>query len=139
MTEEKREIYSIKVSAGRRTYFFDVKESSEGTIYLVISESAKKEESFIHHRVMIFQEHLEEFIEGFKAAVELAGKSYKPEIDKYERIRRKYPNAYRAWTKDDIHQLQKGHSEGRSVDELAKILGRQNGAIKSKLRKLGLL
>ncbi len=29
MTEERKEIYSIKVSAGRRTYFFDVKESSE--------------------------------------------------------------------------------------------------------------
>ena len=32
------EIFSEKVMGGRRTYFFDVKETKDGTKYLVIGE-----------------------------------------------------------------------------------------------------
>lgn len=42
MSSERTEIATVRISAGRRTYFFDVKESSDGNRYLwkrVVSES----------------------------------------------------------------------------------------------------
>ncbi len=39
MTGEKKELFTERVLAGNRTYFFDVKEAKDGTKYLVISES----------------------------------------------------------------------------------------------------
>ncbi|MCK4352035.1 DUF3276 family protein [candidate division WOR-3 bacterium] len=47
--------------AGKRTYFFDVKESEKGDKYLVISESSQVGEEYKHHRVMVFEEHVKEF------------------------------------------------------------------------------
>lgn len=70
---EKREIFSHQVMAGSRTYFFDVKETRNGTRYVVISESRRKGSSFDHSRVMIFQEHIESFVEGFQKVLEFLG------------------------------------------------------------------
>ncbi len=39
MTIERKELFSEKLPAGSRTYFFDVKKSADGIKYLVISES----------------------------------------------------------------------------------------------------
>ncbi len=64
--EEKKEIFTHKVIAGSRTYFFDVKETRDGIRYLVISETRRGGSSYDHNRVMVFQEHLETFAEGFE-------------------------------------------------------------------------
>lgn len=69
MSAEKKELFSEKVRAGSRTYFFDVKESASGSKYLVINESRKVGESHEHNRVMVFEEDIQSFSEGFKKAV----------------------------------------------------------------------
>jgi len=69
MSAEKKELFSEKVRAGSRTYFFDVKESAGGSKYLVINESRKVGESHEHNRVMVFEEDIQSFSEGFKKAV----------------------------------------------------------------------
>lgn len=69
MHAEKKELFSEKVRAGSRTYFFDVKESSTGSKYLVISESRKVGESYEHNRIMIFEEDIQSFSEGLKKAL----------------------------------------------------------------------
>jgi hypothetical protein len=68
MQPEKKELFSESVRAGTRTYFFDVKESSEGTKYLVISESRKMGETRERSRVMVFEEDILSFTEGLKKA-----------------------------------------------------------------------
>jgi len=76
MTSERVELFSEKVSAGSRSYFFDVKQGKDGVRYLVISESRPKEAEQGHHRVMIFEENLEAFNLGFQKAMNfLRGKS----------------------------------------------------------------
>ncbi len=64
----KTELFSEKVGAGSRTYFFDVKESSNKSKYLVISESRKVGENHEHNRVMIFDDDIVAFSKGFKKA-----------------------------------------------------------------------
>ena len=70
MAVNKKALFSERVFAGSRTYFFDVKEATDGTKYLVIDESRHTEgDSYEHKRVMVFQDNLEKFMEGLTKAV----------------------------------------------------------------------
>jgi len=70
MSTIKKELFSEKVRAGSRTYFFDVKESASGSKYLVINESRKVGASHEHNRIMVFEEDIQSFSEGLKKAAD---------------------------------------------------------------------
>ncbi len=50
--------------------------------------------------------------------------------------RRQYPNAYKPWIPADDEQLIALHNDGKSTKELASIFGRNEGAIRSRIKKL---
>ena len=56
-----------------------------------------------------------------------------------EEIRRQHPRAYEKWLDEEDTYLKCKYSEGLSIQELAEILHRQPGAIRSRLRRLGLV
>jgi len=56
-----------------------------------------------------------------------------------EKIREKLPNAYKPWTKEDDLKLQKLFLLNKSQNEMAVSFERNIGAIRSRLRKLGLI
>jgi hypothetical protein len=64
------EIFSEKVVTSRRTYYFDVKETREGAKYLGIGELTQVGSELERHRVMVFEESLELFLEGLDKAVD---------------------------------------------------------------------
>jgi hypothetical protein len=64
------EIFSEKVVTSRRTYYFDVKETKDGAKYLVIGELTQVGSEMERHRVMVFEESLEMFMDGLDKAVE---------------------------------------------------------------------
>lgn len=53
-------------------------------------------------------------------------------------IRRRHPRAYEKWTAEEDAQLRSAVEAGKTVQEIAVLLGRQPGAITSRLQKLGL-
>ena len=55
-----------------------------------------------------------------------------------EAIRRSYARAYEKWTEDEDERLREAFAAGASEAELADLLRRQPGAIRSRLTKLGL-
>lgn len=128
-TEEKKELFTYKVVAGSRTYFFDVKEAKDRTMYMVISESRQAGPSYDHNRVMIFQEHMEVFTEGFQKALQFLG--MKTKAYNLDDIRRLYPKAYERWTPDEDKRLKTKYHEGVGIDELATYFQRQPTAIRS--------
>ncbi len=134
--ETKKELFSHKITAGSRTYFFDVKEANDGTKYVVISESRQTGSGYDHSRVMVFQEHLVAFSEGFQKVLEFLGINKAQSLDE---IRRKYPKAYERWTSDEDMQLRARYQEGIGIDDLAAYFERRPGAIRSRLAKLGLI
>lgn len=68
---QQEELFSRMIRAGRRTYFFDVKENRQGGMYLVISERKASEEGPAEHfRVMVFPEDLKNFMRALGEAVE---------------------------------------------------------------------
>jgi hypothetical protein len=54
-----------------------------------------------------------------------------------EKIKQEHPNAYTPWEKSDEEILLKLFNEGKSTKEISKILERQTGGIRSRLKKLG--
>ena len=70
------EVFSSRAAAGRRTYFFNVKENRHGDIFLNIVESKKNGTTdFERHSIIVFKEDLENFLDGFDQAVKFIKKS----------------------------------------------------------------
>ena len=58
---EKEEVFSQAVKAGKRTYFFDVKETKQGERYITITESKRKFDnedgtfSYEKHKIFLYK------------------------------------------------------------------------------------
>ncbi len=82
---EKVEIYSKRVRAGKRTYFFDVKSTRSNDYYLTITESKRrfKDEGFVYekHKIFLYKEDFDKFIEALKETVEHVKNDLMPEFD----------------------------------------------------------
>ena len=62
-------VFSKMLRAGSKNYFFDIKQASNGSNYLTISESYKnKEGAQISNRLMIFKDHAKDFASTFSEA-----------------------------------------------------------------------
>ncbi|MBO7225813.1 MAG: DUF3276 family protein [Bacteroidales bacterium] len=64
---EREDVFSKAVKAGKRTYFFDVKETKQGEKYLTITESKRKfngdDGSFTYekHKIFLYKEDYAKF------------------------------------------------------------------------------
>lgn len=80
----RQEIFSRAVRAGKRTYFFDVKSTRRDDYYLTITESKKRFNRdgryyFEKHKIFLYKEDFDKFIEGLTESVEFIKKE-RPEI-----------------------------------------------------------
>ena len=57
----------------------------------------------------------------------------------FDIVRKDHPNAYRSWTPTDEKSLIQLFKEGKTIEALSLLLGRQPGGIRSRLAKLGLI
>ena len=76
------EIFSKALRAGRRTYFFDVRETKAGDYYLTITESKKftnEDGTFYYkkHKIYLYKEDFAEFNSSLNDEVEEYLKEYK--------------------------------------------------------------
>jgi hypothetical protein len=70
--KEREEVFSKKVRAGKRTYFFDVKATRSNDYYITVTESKKRLEDgvFVKHKIFLYKEDFEKFAEGLKETVD---------------------------------------------------------------------
>ncbi|MCQ2607655.1 MAG: PUR family DNA/RNA-binding protein [Bacteroidales bacterium] len=73
--QEREEVFSKSVKAGKRTYFFDVKKTKTNDYFLTITESkrifeSEEKVSYEKHKIFLYQEDFEKFLEGMKNAVD---------------------------------------------------------------------
>ena len=66
---DREEIFSKRVKAGKRTYFFDVKSTRAEDYFLTITESKKRfapDGTFVFekHKIFLYKEDFEKFIEA---------------------------------------------------------------------------
>ncbi len=83
--EKREDIFSQAVRAGKRTYFFDVKETRNGQQYLTITESKKRfnaeDGKFFYekHKIFLYHEDFEKFSNGLATAIKFIETGEKPE------------------------------------------------------------
>jgi hypothetical protein len=79
------EIFSTKVKAGKRTYFFDVKSTRSNDYYLTITESKKrfKDDGFTYekHKIFLYKEDFNKFLEALNSTVNHVKHELMPNVD----------------------------------------------------------
>jgi hypothetical protein len=68
----KDEIFTKRVRAGKRTYFFDVKATkSEKDFYITITESKRVgEEEYEKHKIFLYKEDFEKFSDALMETID---------------------------------------------------------------------
>ena len=85
--KENNEVYSQRVKAGKRTYFFDVKATRANDYYLTITESRKKinidgdGHSYEKSKIFLYKEDLNKFMEALQDTTEHIKKELMPDYD----------------------------------------------------------
>lgn len=81
----KIEIYSQRVRAGKRTYFFDVKSTRSNDYYLTITESKRryKEDGYYYekHKIFLYKEDFNKFIDALNVTIDHVKTELLPEVD----------------------------------------------------------
>ena len=81
----KVEIYSQRVRAGKRTYFFDVKSTRSNDYYLTITESKRryKDDGYYYekHKIFLYKEDFNKFIDALNGTVDHVKKELLPDVD----------------------------------------------------------
>lgn len=84
-TNSRDEIFSTKVKAGKRTYFFDVKSTRSNDYYLTITESKKrfKDDGFTYekHKIFLYKEDFNKFVEALNSTVNHVKTELMPNVD----------------------------------------------------------
>lgn len=78
----KDEIFTKRVRAGKRTYFFDVKSTkSEKDFYITITESKRVgEEEYEKHKIFLYKEDFQKFADALDETVEYIQKELLPGV-----------------------------------------------------------
>ena len=79
----REEIFSEKVKAGKRTYFFDVKATRSNDYYLPITESKKRfeDDGYDRHKMFIYKEDFNKFAEALVETVNYVKTDLMPDFD----------------------------------------------------------
>ncbi|WP_291782772.1 DUF3276 family protein [Cecembia sp.] len=71
---DREEIFSRRVKAGKRTYFFDVKATKSNDYYLTITESKRRMRddtfTFEKHKIFLYKEDFGKFLDALQEAVD---------------------------------------------------------------------
>ena len=75
---QREEVFSKSVRAGKRTYFFDVKSTKAQDFYLTITESKKRigddgNPFFEKHKIFLYREDFQKFLDGLNEAINHVG------------------------------------------------------------------
>jgi hypothetical protein len=75
---QREEVFSKSVRAGKRTYFFDVKSTKAQDYYLTITESKKRMGDdgtpfFEKHKIFLYREDFQKFLDGINEAIQHVG------------------------------------------------------------------
>ena len=87
---EKEEVFSQAVKAGKRTYFFDVKETKQGDRYITITESKRKFDnedgtfSYEKHKIFLYKEDYSKFQNALEGVIRFVETGQMPVIEQDE-------------------------------------------------------
>jgi hypothetical protein len=81
---DKEILYTKAIKAGKRIYYLDVKKNLKNDLFLAITESKKVQSkegvlsSFEKHKIFLYKEDFDKFIDGLSDVIEFIKKSNGP-------------------------------------------------------------
>lgn len=141
MSTENTSLFSGRVSAGRTTFFIDVRQAVNDRFYISITESRRISDSgFDQNRIFLFEENLEEI----GCMIAKASEDLKRAIDERGELpqdasSRAYERSGKTWTEEEEDILRDEFTKGTERDEIALLLKRSAYAITLRLEKMELI
>ena len=141
MSTENTTLFSGRVSAGRTTFFIDVRQAVNDRFYISITESRRISDSgFDQNRIFLFEENLEEI----GSMITKASEDLRLAADKRGELPQdgssgKYERSGKTWTEEEEDILRDEFSKGTERDEIALLLKRSAYAITLRLEKMELI
>jgi hypothetical protein len=80
---DRDDVYSKRVPAGKRTYFFDVKTTRSGDdFFLVVTESKRDQEGhYEKHKIFLYKEDFGKFVSALHEVIAHVRDTYLPDYD----------------------------------------------------------
>ena len=83
-------VFTKRIRAGRRTYFFDVRTTRGNDYYLTITESKKRpDDTYVKHKIFVYKEDFNKFVAGLDEAVAKIKTDLMPDFN-FEQFDRPY-------------------------------------------------
>ena len=96
---DRKEIFSERVRAGKRTYFFDVKATRSNDYYLTITESKRRYQddgyTYEKHKIFLYKEDFNKFMKALNTTVDHVKEELLPEVD-FDKFDREREENYKA-------------------------------------------
>jgi hypothetical protein len=96
---DRKEIFSERVRAGKRTYFFDVKATRSNDYYLTITESKRRyvDDGYTYekHKIFLYKEDFNKFMKALNTTVDHVKEELLPEVD-FDKFDREREENYKA-------------------------------------------
>ena len=90
-SRKEGEVFSKRVRAGKRTYFFDVKTTRANDHYLTITESKRRPnkggDGFVYekHKIFLYKEDFKKFMDALNESVEFISEELGEDIESFAR------------------------------------------------------
>lgn len=104
------EVYSEKIRAGKRTYFFDVRSTRSNDYYITITESKRRfnGRGYDKHKIFLYKEDFNKFLASLNKTVDHVKTELLPDYD-YDEFDRK-----REWD-SEMGESESGSSDSETV------------------------
>ena len=143
---KKQSLYSEKLEAGNRKFYFDIRETEKGSNYFTVNEiTVKENEDDQRRQIMVFENEIDRFAAALVRTLLHFNVKEKTQAPTEARVARmneakaKYSRAYEPWTKKKDVELALLYSQGKTMTEIGESLQRNPGAINIRIEKLGLV
>ena len=91
---DRDEVYSEKIRAGKRTYFFDVRSTRANDYYITITESKRRfnGRGYDKHKIFLYKEDFNKFLASLNKTVDHVKNELMPDYDydEFDRRREQY-------------------------------------------------
>lgn len=116
---DREEIFSERVRAGKRTYFFDVKATRSNDYYLTITESKRKykEDGYTYekHKIFLYKEDFNKFVNALNNTVGHVKDELLPEVD-FEQFDREHNTEEHSNSTNETEEISNSTDETEKVD-----------------------
>lgn len=103
--KDRDDLYSKRVKAGKRTYFFDVKSTRSNDFFITITESRRYPQgdgfAYEKHKMFLYKEDFDKFVEALQEAVNHVKTELMPDVDFSQFANRDDDEEYRGDYRND--------------------------------------